>query len=50
MREEGQRLGARVTVLVGGAGWSKEEAMILAPSKAASRTVKIKELPHLLRP
>ena len=50
MREEGQRLGARVTVLVGGAGWSKEEAMILAPSKAASRTVKIKELTHLLRP
>jgi ATP phosphoribosyltransferase regulatory subunit len=50
LREEGERLGAQMTVLVGSAGISSDEVMIIAPSpRSAQRTVKIKELPNLLR-
>lgn len=48
--EEGKRLGARLIVLVGGAGLSSDEVVIITASPTVGqRTVKIKELPNLLR-
>jgi ATP phosphoribosyltransferase regulatory subunit len=48
--EEGTRLGAQMTVLVGGSDVSSDEVSIIAASpRPAQRTVKIKELPNHLR-
>ena len=51
MLEEGKRLEAQVTALVGSTDVSSDAVLIVSASpKVQQRTVKIKELPSLLRP
>jgi ATP phosphoribosyltransferase regulatory subunit len=50
MLEEGKRLDAQVTALIGSAGVASDEVLVVSVSpKVQQRTVKIKELPSLLR-
>ena len=51
MLDEGKQLEAQITALVGSADLSSDEVLIVSASpKVQRRTVKIKELPSLLRP